>query len=191
MRDLDRHRESGFRRRRIPEIAFKIGNPRRGDERGIDIGLGQVLAGAEIGTHRALPVGRDQYEAATARRTVFRRQGGKGHVRGANVVREDRAERIRLQLADEGRAAPELRGADDRIGGRAAGDDRRLTHGAVKPFGRGFVDEPHRAFVQPVRDQEIVVARRDDVDDRVAEADNVVKAGVHAPQSPSNSAVER
>ena len=51
--------------------------------------------------------------------------------------------------------------------------DRR-THGVVDRLGARLVDQGHAALVHVLLDEEIVVGARDDVDDGIADAENVV-----------------
>ena len=91
-------------------------------------------------------------------------------------MREHVPEIIVFHLADESRARAERGGTDDRIGGRAAGDDDRLAHRRIKLFRRRFVDQRHTAFVEAVGEKKIVIARSEDIDDGIADAEDF-KAG--------------
>ena len=93
-------------------------------------------------------------------------------LRGTDIVRKHVAKVIVLHLADESRARAEPGGADDRIGGRAAGDDDGLTHRLIELFRRRFVDQRHAALVEAVGKEKIVVAWSEDIDDGIADAEN-------------------
>ena len=84
------------------------------------------------------------------------------------------AEHVVLDLADEGRTRAERRQADDGIGRRAAGDFDRRTHGVVDRLRARLVDQRHRAFVHALFEQKIFLGAGDHIDDRIADAENVV-----------------
>ena len=88
----------------------------------------------------------------------LRRRGREIDAEGADVLREDLAERVVPHLADEGRAPAEGGDARRRVGGAAARDDLRRPHGGVERFGARLVDQRHRALGEVVRDEEIVLA---------------------------------
>ncbi len=139
----------------------------------VDVVRVQVLGGAEIGVHGALAVGRDQHVAARGRwagRSWRRRERDP---RGTDVVGKDATELVVLDLADEGRARPEARHADDGVRRRAAGNLHRRTHGVVDSCRPRLVDQLHGALAHLLLGEEIVVGARDHVDDRVADAEDV------------------
>jgi hypothetical protein len=70
-------------------------------------------------------------------------------------------------------------GAHDGVGGRAAGDFDRRRHGVVDRRGARLVDQRHGALAHVVPDEERVVGAGDDVDNGIAEAENVVASGGH------------
>ena len=94
-------------------------------------------------------------------------------------MREGLAEHIVLDLADEGGAAAERSDADDGIGGRSAGAFRRRPHGVIDRRGARLIDQRHAAFVHALRGQKIVLGAGDDVDNGVADAENVVAGSGH------------
>ena len=55
-----------------------------------------------------------------------------------------------------------------------AADFYRRAHVAIKTGGFGFVDQTHRALVQAVLGQEVVAALGNNVDDGIANADNLI-----------------
>ena len=87
---------------------------------------------------------------------------------------ERAAELIVLDLADERPAPAEARKPDDGIGRRAAGDFDRRTHRVVNQLGARLVDQRHGAFVHALFEQEVFLGAGDHIDDRIADAENVV-----------------
>ena len=162
--------------RRIPQIALEIDEGGILDRRLVDIGRGEILAGAEIGIHRPLAIRRHEDEAAGRGGAFGCGRGIEFDAHRANVVGEDLAQAVALDLADEGRLGAERGRADDRIGRRSAGSDRRRIH---QPH-RGFPPAARRSASSPpcagVALQKIFVGLGDDVDDRIAEAEHVEAA---------------
>jgi hypothetical protein len=91
-------------------------------------------------------------------------------------VREDAAELIVLDLADEGGTPSEARDPDDGVRGRAPGHLDRGPHGVVDARRPRLVDQLHGALAHVLPDEKVVVGARDDVDDRVADAEHVVSS---------------
>ena len=106
-----------LRERRVEQIAFEVCDLRRGDHVGVDVGGPELDAGAEIGVHRALPVGR--HEDQTARRA---RTGGGGrrveaHPGRGNVMAIHLSEEVVSHLADIGAGATERGDPGHRVAG--------------------------------------------------------------------------
>jgi uncharacterized small protein (DUF1192 family) len=102
--------------------------------------------------------------------------GGRGrelNAGRADVVGERRAERIALDLADIGRRHAERGDADDRVGGRAAGNHPRIDAGGVERLGAILVDEVHRALQHLLGAEIIVVGVSENVDERIAQPQNL------------------
>ena len=91
----------------------------------------------------------------------------------ADVVGERRAERIALDLADIGRGHAERGDADDRVGGRPAGNHPRIDSGGVKRFGAILVDEVHRALQHLLGAEIVVVGVSEKIDQRIAQPQNL------------------
>ena len=94
-----------------------------------------------------------------------------------NVV----AERIVLHLADIGAADPERGDADDGVGRRTAGDDARIDAGGVERLGAILVDQVHRALHHILGDQIVVVRVGQNVDQRIAQSQNLDRRAHPAP----------
>ncbi len=171
--DAGRLDEGLLRRRRIEEIAFQIRHPRPQDQRRIDVRRAELNAGAEIGVHGALGVGRDEDEAARRRRAGVHRRRVEGDARRADVMGEDPAERIPADLADITRPALEGGDSGDGVGSRAAGDLDRRAHGRVEGLGPLGVDQGHGPFAEPVLREEGLLGMGQHVDDGIADADDV------------------
>src|SRR5262249_51045233 len=92
---------------------------------------------------------------------------------GADVVGEDAAELVVLDLADEGRAGAEAGHPDGRVGGRTARDLHRRTHRVVDHVRALLVDKLHASLAHALADQEIIFRLRQHVDDCIADAENI------------------
>ena len=92
---------------------------------------------------------------------------------GLDVMGKGPASLVRGDLAHEGAFSAEARKAGDGVGSRAARHDCRRAHGIVQRLRLLLVNELHRALAQPGLDEKLLVDRSDDVDDRIAEAENV------------------
>ena len=109
---------------------------------------------------------------------------GEGDAGGADVVREHRAELVLRDLADEAGLAAERGDAGHRVGHRSAGDLHGRPHGLIELGDRLGIDQLHGAFAAAVLRQERVVAAGDDIDDRIADADDVVMLHGWLPRPP-------
>ena len=170
--------------RRVPQIAFEIGDRRARDDAVVDIAGVEILGGAEEGVHGALAVRRHQHVAAPGGRAVRRRRSIEGDAGSPNIVGEYAAERIVLDPPDEGGPRAEARHADDGVGRRPAGNFHRRPHGIVDAAGARFVDERHRPFAHGMTEEEIILGAGDDIDNRIAEAENIVADGGHGISLP-------
>ena len=85
----------------------------------------------------------------------------------------DVAELVVRDLADEAGASAEHRDAGGGVAGGAAADLAARPHPAVEPGRLLGVDQAHRALVQALPGEEIVVGGGDHVDDGVADAQDV------------------
>ena len=139
----------------------------------VDVGRRQLLAGGEVGVHRALAVRRDQDHRARRRRAVGQRRGREMDAERLHVVAEELSELVVGDLADEGGAPAEGGDARRGVAGAAAGDELRRAHVAEEPVGLRAVDQPHRALHQAFANQKILFRMRQHVDDRVADRQHV------------------
>jgi hypothetical protein len=88
-------------------------------------------------------------------------------------VREYAAKLVILDLADEGRAPTEARHPHDGIRRRAAGHFHGRSHGVVDRSGLRLIDQLHRALAHLLLGQEIIFGACNDIDNRVADAEDV------------------
>jgi hypothetical protein len=94
-------------------------------------------------------------------------------------VGKDAAELVVLDLADERSARTEARRAHDRVRRRSAGHLDCRTHGVVDARRLRLVDQLHRALAHFLPGKEIVVGARENIDDRIADAEDVESTGGH------------
>ena len=158
---------------RVPQIAFQVGDLRVGDQRLVDVLRTQLHAGAEVGVHGALGVRRHQDQAARRRGAAMAGRRLEMHAGGADVVAEDLAELVAVDLADVGPPAAQRRDAGHGVAGGTARHLDARTHAAVQLLGAGGVDQRHRPLLDPVGREKGVVGMGDHVDDGVADAGDV------------------
>ena len=90
---------------------------------------------------------------------------------------EHRAQLVVGDLPDEGAAFAKRRHARQRIRRRPARHFDRRAHRGIEPFGLDPVDQPHRPLGQPLgRDQRVVGAGKD-IDDRIADGNDIETGG--------------
>ncbi len=155
----------------------------------VDVARAQQRRHAEVRVHRALRVGRDDDDAAAGRRAVGRGTRAELHADGAAVVTEHLTEFVVADLADVRRPAAERGDAAHRVGRRAAAHLDGAAERLVQVQGAIGVDQRHRPLDQLVPVDERVVGVGDDVDERIADPDDVVPNARHVgagywPQSP-------
>ena len=155
-----------LRRRRIPEIALQVGDLRRGHFLLLHQLGRKIDAGAEEGVHRALRIGCHEDQRARRRRAF---EGG-----GRIEIDPGTAELIIAHQADEGRRPAKLGDADQSVGRRAAGDLARRAHHGIEAFSPVAVDQRHDPLLQALAFKEGVVCAGEDIDDGIADAENVV-----------------
>ena len=140
----------------------------------VEVGRTQQAGHPEVGVHRPLGIGRDD-DDAPARGNV----GGRGswperHPDGVEVVAENGAEIVAADLADVGGPTTEAGDPAHRVGRRSAAHLHRRPKGAVQLDGPIGVDQRHRALDEPVVDEEAFAGVGDDVDEGVADPDDLV-----------------
>ena len=166
--------------RRVPEIAFEIGDLGGGNHLRLHILRAKLDAGAEIGVHRALAIGRDEDHRAGGGRKGVLRLRCVMHALGANVVGEDAAQLILGHLAEIGRLATEACDACRRVARAAAGSFDGRSHARIEQFGALGVDEVHRCLGYIVVDEKVFFAPRDDINDRIANRQDVIRGHCQA-----------
>ena len=118
--------------------------------------------------------------------------GARGRVvidpRGANVVREDFAELIVGDLADERALRAERGEAGERVRRRAARNLARRAHRVVEFLRPVGVDQRHPPVVETQLLDQLVFARGHHVDDGVADRDHVITGFGHWLSNPGCSA---
>src|SRR5690606_16735148 len=97
--------------RRIPEIAFEIGDESRLDLRRLDILRSEFHTGAEISVHRALAIRSHEDHRPGSWRPVCQRDRIEAYPLSAQVVAEDAAQMILRHLAEIGGSAAKARNA--------------------------------------------------------------------------------
>ena len=136
-------------------------------------------ARAEEGVHRPLAIGSDEDQAARGWRLAFTRGGGEIDPAGADVVAEDLAQLVAGDLADERAACAQRRHPGERVRRRSARDFLGRTHRVVQHLGLVGIDQRHPAAVEPKLFDQRFVARRHDIDDGVADGDDVERGFGH------------
>ena len=90
-----------------------------------------------------------------------------------HVVGENLAQLVVRNLPDKSGAQPHRRRAGHAVGGRTAANFPRAAHRAIQIGGLVWGQQPHRAFFESLLFKEAIVAGRDDVDDGIANRDQV------------------
>ena len=165
---------------RVEQVAFEINHGGLGDERRVHVGLAERDAGAQEGVHGALPIRRHQDEAARGGCSVQQRGGGEMDADGGDVAAEGLAQLVVRNLADIGHPCPQRGGHRAGIGRRAAAAFLARRHGGVERVGCRRVDQGHAALVHVVLGDERLWHGGHDVDDGIADAEDVETGCVHA-----------
>ncbi len=166
--------QKGFlRTRRIPEIAFHVGNGRRLDQVFRHIVWGEAASGTEIRAHAALGVWRYHNKAARGRWPVCGGRGGKVDSERPDVMGKDLAQLIIPHLADIGGGATKRCETRNRIAARPARDFDGRAHNAIKLRCTVFIDQRHGAFFDTVGGKKIVSPFRNDINNRIADTGNI------------------
>ena len=181
MGDRGRLAERLLSQRRVEEIALEVGDLRRRDDLGIDVGGAEIGAGSEIGVHRPLPVRGHQDQAARRTGAAGRRGGVEAHPDRRDVVAVDIPEKIVAHLADIGAGAAERGKAGHRVARRPARALDRRPHHRIERLGARGVDQRHRPFDERLFRQKCVIGMGDDVDNGIADADDVNSGLGHMP----------
>jgi hypothetical protein len=101
------------------------------------------------------------------------RPGLEMHSLRADVMVEDLAELVIGHLAEIGRPAAETGDAGGGVAGAAARGLDGGPHSGVEQFRALGIDEVHRALDDGIVDEEGLVAAGDDIDNRIADAQDV------------------
>ena len=96
--------ERGLGRRRVEQVTLQQEHGGGGHQRRVHVRLAERDAGAQVGVHGALPVGRDQDQAARGGRPAPQRRAREMHPGGGDVVAEHPAELVVGNLAQVGHA---------------------------------------------------------------------------------------
>ena len=172
--DLGGATEGGLGVVAIEEVALHVQHVAVGDRHLVEVGRTQQAGHPEVGVHRPLGIRRDD-DDAPARGNV----GGRGswperHPDGVEIVAEHGAEIVAADLADVGGPTTEAGDPAHRVGRRSAAHLHRSPEGAVQLDGPIGVDQGHRALDELVVDEEAFAGVGDDVDERIADADDLV-----------------
>lgn len=159
--------------------ALDVPSAGHADECFIHLGVVEFGADAEEGIHGALAIGCHQDEGTRGRRAARHRLLPESDAGGANVVAEDAAELVTGDLADETCPSADGGEAHGGICGRPAGDFDGGSHVGVDRLDRLGVHEAHVALGRSVLRKECVVASADDIDNGVADGDDIQAGGAH------------
>ena len=175
--DLGRLQTGALGTRPVPEVALEVDDTGRGDLRRVDVGGPQLDAGAEVGRHGPLGIFGDEHQATGGRRPLPQRRRPEVDAGGADVVAEHRAELVVLDLAHVGRLGAERGERRHGVGARAPGHLDRRPHAIVELDHARPLDQVHGALDQTEALERALVGLGDDVDDGVAETEDVIGVG--------------
>ncbi len=173
----------------VEQVALQERHLGAADQLGVHVAGAEERRGAQVGVHGAVGVGRDHDQAAPGGRAIADRRVGEVDALGLHVVGEHRAELVVEDAAQVGGAAPEAGHPGHRVAGRAARHLDGHAHGRVELLGPLGVDQGHGALHEAVGGDELVGLVGDDVDEGVADPDDV-EAGLGGhPGEASNPAI--
>ena len=174
-RDCAAHRAAGLFG--VPQIAFEIEHFGIGDHAFVQRLGRQELRCAQKRVHRALPVGRHEDQAARGGRLTAAHRGGKGNPGGADIVGKHFAQLIIGDLADKGARRSQRGHPGQCVGRRSARNFARRTHRGIKIMRARFIDQRHPALGQIEPGNIVVMRRGHDIDNRIADRDDIVTGG--------------
>ena len=96
-----------------------------------------------------------------------------------HVVGENLAQLVVGDLPDERHAPAQCRDPGHRVGRRPTADLARRTHCRIERVGLFGIEQLHRPLGQIVQIEKRIVARRDDVDDGIADGYDIEARGSH------------
>ena len=171
------HRRLG--RGRVPQIAFQIGDGRRGRRRLVDVGRFDLRSGSEHGEHAALGIGRDEDKTATGSGAGRRRWRVEPHARLADIPAEGVTCIVVAHPADITGPGPEGGEARSGVARRTArrlgrGLDLRVKHGCLR-----LVDQGHDSLIDAVFGQPGIVHMDQHVQHGVADGQDIEHGVLH------------
>ena len=173
---LDRLVEGRDGGRAVEAVALQIDPVGIGALRRVDIIRPQKFGDAQIGVHRAFTIRRDQHDAAPGF-GLMRFGGQRGRVirpLRAQVMGENFAQLVVLDLAHIGGFAAQMRDARDGVGGRPAGDFLGRPDLAVQLHTARLVGELHDPLLDAVIGQKLILAGCQHINHCVADADDLI-----------------
>ncbi len=173
MRHGNRLLQRADRGRRVPQIAFQIGDLGGGDPRFIDIGRVQLLAAAQEGAHGALGIGRNHDQALCRRHGTLHGLGSIVDTNGADIVLEHAAQLVVGHPPDKAGFSTERGNSRRGVGRRPAGHFAPGPHFRVKRrciLGR---NQPHRALGDAIGFEKAVILRGNHIDNGIAHRQHV------------------
>ena len=159
----------------VVEVPLHVQHLAGGDGGDVDIGHAHQARGAEKRVHRALRIGRHDDDAAAGRDALGHRARAERHTDREQVVSEHPAQLVVADLADVGRTTAETGHATHRVGCRATAHLDGRPERPVQLDGAVGADQRHRALQQVVGAEELVARVGDDVDECVADPDDVIR----------------
>ena len=162
----------------VPQVTLQIGNFGSADGFFVDVGNGQAFGGAEISEHGAFGVRRNQNNAAAGGGAFGQRPGKEINAGGADVALEFLSEFVVMDFADESAVGAQRSEAGNGIGRRTSGNLAFGNEVGIDFAGVGRFDQRHAAFGQAAFPEKAVANLGQNVDDGVADADDIIKGGI-------------
>ena len=135
------------------------------------------MRSTQVSIHRALAIGRDEDQTPRGRRVTAPRRSGKIDPPGTDIVGEDLAELVIRNLPNKRALRAKRCQAGQRIGGRTPGNLACRAHRLVKRAGAISIDQRHCAFCQAEPCHLLLGSGRHDIDDGVADGDDIKARG--------------
>ena len=161
----------------VPQVPLEVEHLGASDQRVVEVGGPEQRGRAEVGVERALSVGRHDDEAASGGHAVGRRRGGEVHAGRAEVVTEHRAELVVVHPSDERGGSSETTTTPTIV--FAADPPEISVAGPIAAYrcsARSVSTSCMAPRSRPCSTTNVVALVAEDIDERVADADDVEPA---------------
>lgn len=163
----------------VEKITFKIEDLPRPDHILVNIILREQDRCTKERVHAPCAVVIDEDDAASGSRSAVQRMRRKGHPRARQFRTELSPQIVIRGFADVSCAAAKARNASYRVRAAATRCDDRVLRLSGQRVSAGLIDQIHRILLDAPLLKKSVICAREDVNDRIAQTDNVKTGGSH------------